>query len=81
MVGEERETFQSDDAFVEPSEAVRRIIGILSVLAKVLGNVETVIPQHSVECRAVKRRWLDRQLGSLESVETEIIGSDYEAHD
>ena len=32
--------------------------------------------RHSVECRAAKRRWLDRQLGPPEAVEPEIIGSD-----
>ena len=30
----------------------------------------------SVECRAAKRRWLDRQLEPPEAVEPDIIGSD-----
>ncbi len=32
--------------------------------------------RHSVECRAAKRSWLDRQLGPPEALEPEIIGPD-----
>ena len=32
--------------------------------------------RHSVEFRAAKRRWLDRQLGPPEAIEPETIGSD-----